>query len=71
MIAKGFQTGDRALTRQGMTDRFIDAVAIFGSLEECRERLAAYVAAGVNTTAISVLSFDPDVLRKTIEGLIN
>ena len=40
-----------------MTDRLIDAVAIFGSLEECRERLAAYVAAGVDTTAISVLSF--------------
>ncbi len=70
LIAKGFQTGDRALTRQGMSDRFIDAVAIFGSLEECRERLAAYVAAGVNTTAISVLSFDPEVLRKTIEGLV-
>lgn len=68
LIARGFQTGDRELTRKGMSDRLIDAVAIFGSLDECRERLAAYVAAGVDTTAISVLSFDPAVFRKTIEG---
>ncbi len=69
LIAEGFRKGDRALTRQGMSDRFVDALAIFGSLEECRERLAQYVAAGVTTTAVSVLSFDPDVIRKTIEGL--
>lgn len=68
LIAMGFRTGDRELTRKGMTDRLIDAVAIFGSLEECRERVAAYVAAGVDTTAISVLSFDPAVFEKVIEG---
>lgn len=68
LIAKGFQTGDRQLTRKGMTDRLVDAIAIFGSLEECRERLAAYAAAGVDTTAISVLSFDPTVFQRTIEG---
>jgi probable F420-dependent oxidoreductase len=68
LIGRGFQTGDRELTRKGMTDRLVDAVAIFGSLEECRERLAAYVAGGVDTTAISVLSFDPAVFRKTIDA---
>jgi probable F420-dependent oxidoreductase len=68
LIAKGFHSGDRELTRRGMTDRFVDSVAIFGSLEECRERIAAYVAAGVDTTAISVLSFDPAVFKKTVEG---
>jgi len=69
LIAEGFKSGDRSLTRKGMTDRLVDSIAVFGSLEECRERLAAYVAAGVDTTAISVLSFDPDVFRKTVEGL--
>jgi probable F420-dependent oxidoreductase len=68
MIAEGFKTGDRELTRKGMTDRLVDSIAIFGSVEECRERIAAYVAAGVDTTAISGLSFDPEVFRKTIEG---
>ena len=51
-----------------MSDRLVDAIAIFGSLEECRERIAAYVAAGVDTTAISVLSFDPAVFAQVIEG---
>lgn len=69
LIAEGFRTGNRALTRQGMSDRFVDALAIFGSVQECRERIAAYVAAGVTTTAISVLSFDPETVRATLEGL--
>lgn len=69
LIAEGFRTGDRALTRKGMSDRFVDALAIFGSVDECRERIAQYVAAGVQTTALSVLSFDPQVVRETIIGL--
>jgi probable F420-dependent oxidoreductase len=68
MIAEGFRTGDRAMTRQGMTDRLVDAFAIFGTLDECKARLAEYAAAGVDTTAISVLSFDPTVFAKVIEG---
>jgi probable F420-dependent oxidoreductase len=69
MIAAGFQRGDRELTRQGMTDRFVDSLGIFGSLDECRERLAEYVAAGVTTTIVSPLTFDPEGIRRTIEGL--
>lgn len=69
MIEEGFQKGDRELTRKGMTDRFIDAVGIFGSVEECRERIAEFVAAGVTTTAISVLTLDPETLRATLESL--
>lgn len=68
-IAEGFRKGDRELTRKGMSDRFVDALAIFGSVEECRERIAAYVDAGVETTAVSVLSFDPEVIQATLEGL--
>ena len=68
LIAKGFQTGDRELTRKGMTDRFVDSLGIFGSLDECRERIAAYVAAGVTTTIVSPLSFDPEAIRRTLEG---
>ncbi|MEO8602153.1 MAG: LLM class flavin-dependent oxidoreductase [bacterium] len=67
-IAAGFKNGDRELTRKGMTDRLVDAIAIFGTLDECRARIAEYVAVGVDTTAISVLSFDPAVFAKVIEG---
>jgi hypothetical protein len=52
-----------------MSDRFIDSIGIFGSVEECRERIAEFVAAGVTTTAISVLTLDPEALRSTLEGL--
>jgi len=67
-IAAGFKSGDRALTRAGMSDRLVDAIAIFGTLDECRARIAEYVAAGVDTTAISVLSFDPVEFARVIEG---
>lgn len=69
LIARGFATGDRELTRKGMSDRFVDALGIFGSLQECRERIAAYAESGVTTTAVSVLSFDPQVIEATVEGL--
>ncbi|HUI24841.1 MAG TPA: LLM class flavin-dependent oxidoreductase [Candidatus Kryptonia bacterium] len=69
LIAKGFKTGDRAMTRKGMTDRFVDSLGIFGSLDECRERIAEFVRAGVTTTIISPLAFDPEAIRQTIEGL--
>jgi probable F420-dependent oxidoreductase len=69
LIETGFRTGDRGLTRKGMSDRFVDALGIFGSLAECRERIAAYAAAGVTTTIISPLTFDPEGIRKTLEGL--
>jgi probable F420-dependent oxidoreductase len=69
LIAEGFRTGDRALTRRGMSDRFLDCIAIFGALDECRERVAAYVAAGVTTTAISPAAVDADAIRRTLEGL--
>jgi len=69
MIEKGFRTGDRDLTRKGMTDRFVDALGIFGSLEECRERIAEYAAAGVTTAVISVLAMDPEIVPKTFEGI--
>lgn len=69
MIEKGFRTGDRELTRKGMTDRFVDSLGIFGSLEECRERIAEYAAAGVTTAVISVLAMDPEVIRRTFEGI--
>jgi probable F420-dependent oxidoreductase len=69
MIAEGFTKGDREMTRRGMTDRFVDSLGIFGSLQECRERIAAFHAAGVTTTIVSPLTFDPEGIRRTIESL--
>jgi probable F420-dependent oxidoreductase len=69
LIDKGFKTGDREMTRRGMTDRFVDSIGIFGSLDECRERIAAFVSAGVTTTIVSPLALDPEAIRRTVEAL--
>jgi probable F420-dependent oxidoreductase len=68
-IEKGFKSGDRELTRKGMSDRLVDALGIFGSLEECRERIAEYAAGGVTTAVISPMAMDPEVVRRTFEGI--
>lgn len=69
MIEKGFRTGDRELTRKGMTNRLVDALAIFGPLEKCRERIAEYAAAGVTTAIISPMAMDPAIVKATFEGI--
>jgi probable F420-dependent oxidoreductase len=69
MIAEGFRTGDRELSRKGMSDRLVDALGIFGPLAECRERIAAYAAAGVTTAVISPMAMEPEAVRRTLEGI--
>jgi alkanesulfonate monooxygenase SsuD/methylene tetrahydromethanopterin reductase-like flavin-dependent oxidoreductase (luciferase family) len=68
LIATGFRTRDRSLTRRGMTDRVVDGLGIFGSAEECRSRVAEYAAAGVTTAVISPLALDPEAISRTIEA---
>jgi probable F420-dependent oxidoreductase len=69
LIEKAFKTGDRESSRKAMTDRLVDSLGIFGSVDECRERIAAFAAAGVTTTIVSPLTFDPEAMRRTLEGL--
>jgi probable F420-dependent oxidoreductase len=68
LIAKGFATGDRTLTRRGMSDRVVDSIGIFGSADACRARVAEYAAAGVTTAIISPLTLDPTAVARTIEA---
>jgi probable F420-dependent oxidoreductase len=67
LIARGFSTGDRALSRRGMTDRVVDSLGIFGSADECRARVAEYARAGVDTAIVSPLTLDPAAVARTIE----
>jgi len=68
-VREAFARGDRAASAAAISDEFVDAVAIIGSAEECRERLAAYVEAGVTTPVISPLAARPDAIRATFEAL--
>lgn len=50
--------------RQSVSPRLIDELTLFGTAEKCRERIAAYGAAGVTTVSITSNSENPrDTLR--------
>ena len=68
-VAEAFARRDRAATAAAMTDEFIDAVAIIGSAEECREKLAGFVEAGVTTPVVSPLVTSRDAVVATFEAL--
>jgi alkanesulfonate monooxygenase SsuD/methylene tetrahydromethanopterin reductase-like flavin-dependent oxidoreductase (luciferase family) len=72
-VAKGvkdaFAAKDRDATARAMTDDFIDRVTILGSAEECREKLAAFVAAGVTTPVLSPLAASPKAANDVFEAL--
>jgi probable F420-dependent oxidoreductase len=68
-VAHGFATKDRKATAAAISDDFIDQISILGSLEECREKLAAFVEAGVTTPILSPLAASPEAAQAVYEGL--
>lgn len=72
-VAKGvreaFATKDRAASALAMSDEFIDQVTILGSAEQCREKLAAFVEAGVTTPVLSPLAASPRAAEAVFEAL--
>jgi probable F420-dependent oxidoreductase len=67
-VADAFGRRDRAATAAAMTDDLIDRVTILGSAEQCREQVAAFVAAGITTPVISPLTSDPAGVERTFEA---
>ena len=55
-VKEAFGRRDRAGTAAAMSDRFVDDLAIIGDAEEAREKLAAFVAAGVTTPVLAPLA---------------
>jgi len=68
-VLAAFQRGDRAGTSAAMTDRFVDDIAIIGSADACREKLAAFVAAGVTTPVLAPLARSADDAAAMLEAL--
>jgi probable F420-dependent oxidoreductase len=60
--------GDRASANQVIPDEVVDDLIVYGSPERCRERVAEYVAAGLDTPVISVLPTGDDP-RKAVRAL--
>lgn len=72
-VAKGvsdaFARKDRAASAAAMTDDFIDRITILGTAEECRQKLAEFVAAGVTTPVISPVATSRAQALVTFEAL--
>jgi alkanesulfonate monooxygenase SsuD/methylene tetrahydromethanopterin reductase-like flavin-dependent oxidoreductase (luciferase family) len=68
-VAEAFASRDRRAVGEAMTDEFIDAVTILGNADECREKIAAFVEAGVTTPVISPLASNAEAATRTFEAL--
>src|SRR5262245_53621039 len=68
-IDAAWRTRDRARNVAAVTDEMVDRLAIIGPAEHCRERLAAFVAAGVTTPMIQPFLFDEAAIWRTFEDL--
>jgi probable F420-dependent oxidoreductase len=55
-IADAFAKRDRAGVAAAIHDEMIDQIAIVGTAEECRAKVAAFVAAGVTTPVLAPLA---------------
>jgi alkanesulfonate monooxygenase SsuD/methylene tetrahydromethanopterin reductase-like flavin-dependent oxidoreductase (luciferase family) len=47
--------GDRKAAVEAIPDSFVDRLVLHGRPEECREKVQAYVEAGITTPIIAVL----------------
>lgn len=67
-IAEGFKARDRARTSGALSDALIDSIAVFGTADECREKIRALGKGGINTHIISCPTADPYHIRATLEA---
>lgn len=58
-IAAGWAARDRRRTAGALDDALVDQIAVIGSADECRERIAADAAAGIHTQIIAPLAGAP------------
>ena len=68
-IDAAWRARDRARNVAAVTDDMVDRLAIIGTPEHCRERLAAFVEAGVTTPMIQPFLFDEAAIWRTFEAL--
>jgi alkanesulfonate monooxygenase SsuD/methylene tetrahydromethanopterin reductase-like flavin-dependent oxidoreductase (luciferase family) len=65
-ILAGWQSGDRARTAAAFSDDLIDAIAIIGSADECRQRIHEYAKLGIHTHIITPLGETPQEFEATL-----
>src|SRR5207244_12916806 len=68
-IDAAWRARDRARNVAAVTDDMVDRLAIIGTPEHCRERLAAFVEAGGTTPTIQPFLFDEAAIWRTFQAL--
>jgi probable F420-dependent oxidoreductase len=68
-ILAGWQAKDRARNLAAVSDEMIDRLAIIGPASHCRERLEAFVRAGVTTPMVHPFLFDEASIWSAFEAL--
>ena len=62
-----WKAGDRKAALEAIPDEVVDELVIHGSPDECREHVARYVDAGVDTPALAIVHADD--MRKAVREL--
>src|SRR6058998_4137403 len=68
-VDAAWRAKDRTRNVAAVTDEMVDRLAIIGSAEHCRARLAEFAAAGVTTPMIHPFLFDEAAIWRTLESL--
>ena len=70
-VAEAWKRGDREAATRAVSDAHIDSVCIVGTPERCRERIAAYRAAGIDLPMIAPMAAGPnakEIVQTTIRA---
>jgi probable F420-dependent oxidoreductase len=66
---EGWSEKNRDKTKAALTDEMIDEIAVFGTEEECRERISWCAKVGVHTHILTPLpGMTPDEIQRTYEA---
>ena len=68
-VAEAWQAGGTAAAARSVTDEMIAATGIAGTPEECRDRLAAYRASGLDLPIVSPFARGPDAKRRFLAAI--
>lgn len=70
-MQRAWQRGERAAAVQQISDRMVEALGLVGSAAACRERLAAFAAAGISLPVVFPIAPGGTAaeLRRTLEAL--
>jgi len=66
-IAEAFARGDRKAVAEAIHDDLIDRITILGTPDQCREKLAGFVEAGVTTPVLAPLAASPTEAARVFE----